>query len=71
MKIRPRPSEVKNTHVKVKIYKSWIGISGREIKAQITGIMNEKITKILQAGIIAIFMNNYYNYYEQFIRKFR
>ena len=47
MKIRPRPSEVKNTHVKVKIYKSWIGISGREIKAQITGIMNEKITKIL------------------------
>ena len=37
-------------------------------KAHTTGIMNEKITKILQAVIIVSFMNNYYNYYEEFIR---
>ena len=37
-------------------------------KTHITGIMNEKITKILQAVIIVSFMNNYYNYYEEFIR---
>ena len=33
--------------------------------------MNEKITKIIQSVIIVSFINNYYNYYEQFIRKFR
>ena len=58
MKIRARPNEVKNTRVKVKIYKSWTEISGREKKAQITGIMNEKITKILQAVFIVSFMKN-------------